>query len=102
MRMTIPTSDDGDGSLSPVAWSHDECMVRLGLARGPVSLFSPLSCANSGPCELVWKERCQLPSPSWKEGQWAKRVTAVRLHSYKCSMHDDKHGQKSRIQNIPV
>lgn len=30
MRMTILTSDDGDGSLSPVIWSHD---VLHGLAR---------------------------------------------------------------------
>lgn len=36
MRMTTLISDNGDGSLSPVVWSHDGCMVRLDQARGPV------------------------------------------------------------------
>lgn len=78
MRMTILTSDDGDGSLSPAAWSHDGCMVRLGLARGPVPLFSHISCVSPDPCEMVWEERYQPPSSSWKEGQWVKRMAAVR------------------------
>lgn len=55
MRMTILTSDDGDGSLSPVAWSHDKCMIRLGLARGPIALFSPLACVNPDPCDCYGK-----------------------------------------------
>lgn len=78
MRMTIPTSDDGDGSLFPAAWSHGGCKVRLGLARGLVPPFLPLSWVTVDPCEVLWKERCQPVSPSWIEGQWVKRVTAVR------------------------
>lgn len=61
MRMTIPTSDDGDGSLSPVAWSHGGCKVCPGLARGPVRPFLPLSWVTIDPCEVVWKEPCQPP-----------------------------------------
>lgn len=77
MRMTILTSDDGDGSLSPVAWSHDGCMVRLGPARGPIPLFFPLACVN---LIRAWygKSDTSHHHPSWIEGQWVKRVTAVK------------------------
>lgn len=79
--MTILTSDDGDGSLSPVAWSHGGCNGTARPSSRPGSSTIPsLSCVNLDPCEVVWKERYQPPPPSWIEGQWVKRVTPSELH----------------------
>ena len=52
MRMTILTSDDGDGSLSPVAWSHDGVH---GLARTNSRSDSPI--LSSLMCQ-AWQMRC--------------------------------------------
>jgi hypothetical protein len=44
MRMTILTFDDGDGSLSPVVWSHDECHgVAWPSSRSDSSILSLVS-----------------------------------------------------------
>lgn len=72
MTMMIPTSKNGDGSLSPVVWSCETRVENPPSCRRVVKFIS-LSVKREGR-ETNNHLLLQI------EGQWVKRMTAVKSH----------------------